>query len=105
MKNQCSNELNIQCCLCYSFGLGTQSKGSIDSLILNLKKAQSNAAVQAVVAVADEEQLAKIINESKGVIDENSLRAWNSDDVLTVYDSLARAHESINKLALVPESF
>lgn len=82
-----------------------QSKGSIDSLILNLKKAQSNAAVQAVVAVADEEQLAKIIRESVGVIDEKSLRTWNSDDVLAVYDSLARAHESINKLALVPESF
>ena len=82
-----------------------QSKGSIDSLILNLKKAQSNAAVQAVVAVADEEQLAKIIRESAGVIDEKSLRTWNSEDVLTVYDSLARAHESINKLALVPESF
>lgn len=48
-----------------------QSKGSIDSLILNLKKAQSNAAVQAVVAVADEAQLAKIIRESAGVIDEN----------------------------------
>lgn len=82
-----------------------QSKGSIDSLILNLKKAQSNAAVQAVVAVADEEQLAKIIRESAGVIDEKSLRTWNSDDVLAVYDALARAHESINKLALVPESF
>lgn len=82
-----------------------QSKGSIDSLILNLKKAQSNAAVQAVVAVADEEQLAKIISESKGVIDEKSLRTWDSDDVLAVYDSLVRAHESINKLALVPESF
>ncbi len=82
-----------------------QSKGSIDSLILNLKKAQSNAAVQAVVAVADEEQLAKIIRESAGVIDEKSLRTWNSDDVLAVYDSLARAHESINMLALVPESF
>lgn len=82
-----------------------QSKGSIDSLILNLKKAQSNAAVQAVVAVADEEQLAKIIRESKGVIDEKSLRTWDSDDVLAVYDSLVRAHESINKLALVPESF
>ena len=76
-----------------------QSKGSIDSLILNLKKAQSNAAVQAVVAVADEVQLAKIIRESAGVIDEKSLRTWNSDDVLAVYDSLARAHESINKLA------
>ena len=82
-----------------------QSKGSIDSLILNLKKAQSNAAVQAVVAVADEAQLAKIIRESAGVIDEKSLRTWDSDDVLAVYDSLARAHESINKLALVPESF
>lgn len=82
-----------------------QSKGSIDSLILNLKKAQSNAAVQAVVAVADENQLAKIISESSGVIDEKSLRTWNSEDVMAVYDSLVRAHESINKLALVPESF
>lgn len=82
-----------------------QSKGSIDSLILNLKKAQNNAAVQAVVAVADEEQLAKIIKESKGVIDEKDLRTWNADDVLTVHDALVRAHESINKLALVPESF
>lgn len=82
-----------------------QSKGSIDSLILNLKKAQSNAAVQAVVAVADEEQLAKSINESAGVIDEKALRTWDSEDVLAVYDSLVRAHESINKLSLVPESF
>lgn len=82
-----------------------QSKGSIDSLILNLKKAQSNAAVQAVVAVADKEQLTKIISESSGVIDEKSLRTWDAEDVLTVYDSLVRAHESINKLALVPESF
>lgn len=82
-----------------------QSKGSIDSLILNLRKAQSNAAVQAVVAVADEEQLAKIIRESAGVIDEKSLRTWDSEDVLAVYDALVRAHESINKLALVPESF
>lgn len=82
-----------------------QSKGSIDSLILNLKKAQNNAAVQAVVAVADEAQLARIIKESKGVIDEKDLRTWDSEDVLAVYDALVRAHESINKLALVPESF
>ncbi len=82
-----------------------QSKGSIDSLILNLKKAQNNAAVQAVVAVADEEQLAKILKESRGVIDEKDLRTWTSEDVLAVYDALVRAHESINKLALVPESF
>ncbi|MBR2593421.1 MAG: hypothetical protein IKD83_02215 [Firmicutes bacterium] len=82
-----------------------QSKGSIDSLILNLRKAQSNPAVQAVVAVADEKQLAKIKKESAGVIDEKALRTWESDDVLAVYDSLVRAHESINNLALVPESF
>lgn len=74
-------------------------------IAVELKKAQSNAAVQAVVAVADEEQLAKIISESAGVIDEKSLRTWDSEDVLAVYDSLVRAHESINKLALVPESF
>lgn len=82
-----------------------QSKGSIDSLILNLKKAQNNAAVQAVVAVADEEQLDRIIKESKGVIAEKDLRTWDTEDVLAVYDALVRAHESINKLALVPESF
>ena len=80
-----------------------QSKGSIDSLILNLKKAQNNAAVQAVVAVAAEDQLSKIIKESKGVIDENDLRTWNFDDVMAVYDSLSRAHASINKLGLVPD--
>ena len=82
-----------------------QVGGSVKSLILNLKKAQSNAAVQAVVAVADEEQLAKIRRESEGVIDKDSLRTWDSDDVLAVYDSLTRAHESIKKLKLVPESF
>lgn len=82
-----------------------QSNGSIDSLILNLKKAQSNAAVQAVVAVSDSDQLTKIIKESKGVIDEETLRTWEFDDVLAVHDSLVRAHESINRLALVPDSF
>ena len=82
-----------------------QIKGSTDSMILNLRKAQSNAAVQAVVAVADETQLTKILTESKGVIDEKSLRIWDAEDVLIVYDALTRAHESINKLALVPESF
>lgn len=82
-----------------------QSKGSIDSLLLNLIKAQANAAVQAVVAVADEAQLQKIRAESLNVLDQKFLRTWESGDVLSVYDALVRAHESINKLALVPESF
>ena len=40
---------------------------------------------------------AKIIRKSAEVIDEKSLRTWDSEDVLAVYDALVRAHESINK--------
>ena len=58
-----------------------------------------------MVAVADDEQLSRIIRESQGVIDKKSLRTWNSNDVIIVHDSLARAHESINELRLVPNSF
>ena len=57
------------------------------------------------VAVADEAQLGKILSESAGVIEKQSLRTWTVDDVLAVYDNLSRAHESINKLQLVPDSF
>ena len=72
-----------------------------------LKKQEQNVLTVEIQCVTppNEEQLAKIISESQGVIDEKSLRTWNSEDVLAVYDSLVRAHESINKLALVPESF
>lgn len=85
-----------------------QSKGSIDSLILNLKKAQSNAAVQAVVAVADEEQLAKIIRESAGVIDEKSLRTWDSEDecvesakvMATVYTAIAAFENMVRQFVV-----
>ena len=74
-----------------------QSKGSIDSLILNLKKAQSNAAVQAVVAVADEGQLSKIIRESAGVIDEKSLRTWDSEmSWLSMIPSFVLMNQSTN---------
>ena len=82
-----------------------QAKGGIDSLILNLKKAQVNPAVQAIVAVSDEKQLEKILKESKGVIDEKALRIWGFNDVLSVHEALALVHESINKLSLVPESY
>lgn len=82
-----------------------QTKGSVDSLILNLKKAFMNPAVQAVVAVSDEKQLITIKSESKGVIDEKLLRTWGLNDVIVVYESLVAAHESINKLELVPQSF
>ena len=84
--------------------MNLSASASFDRLIINLKKVQSNATFQAVVAVADKEQLAKITGESAGVIDEKSLHTCNSKDDLAIYDSLVREHESINKLALVQES-
>lgn len=82
-----------------------QFKGSLDSLILNLKRAESHSAVQAVIAVSDDEQLDKILRESEGILDPKSLRTWSFEEVISVYDSLVRVHESINKLNLVPSSF
>lgn len=82
-----------------------QSKGSKDSAIMNLKRAQQNPAVQAVIAVSDRRQLDRIAGESKGVIEENTLRLWDCEDVLVVHDALARAQESMQRLSLVPDSF
>ncbi len=83
-----------------------QSSGSIDSLILNLLRAQSNAAVQAIVAVSTFEQIEKIKRELPAdAIDRKKLKLWDFDDVVMVYDSLSKAHASINKLALVPDGF
>lgn len=44
-----------------------QTKGSIDSAILNLLKSLSNPAVQGVVAVSDGQQLEKIKKHAAGV--------------------------------------
>ena len=82
-----------------------QTKGSIDSLLLNLQKANNNKSVQAIVAVSDEEQLVKIKNESDEIKDLYDLKLWDYKDVLNVYDSLNTAMTSINKLGLVPKGF
>jgi hypothetical protein len=83
-----------------------QSSGSIDSLILNLLRAQSNAAVQAIVAVSSAEQIEKIKKElPENAIDRKKLKMWDFDEVAMVHESLSKAHASINKLALVPDGF
>ena len=83
-----------------------QSSGSIDSLILNLLRAQSNAAVQAIVAVSSAEQIEKINKElPENAIDRKKLKMWDFDEVAMVHESLSKAHASINKLALVPDGF
>ena len=46
-----------------------QTKGSVDSLILNLLKSLNNPAVQGVVAVSDKEQLERIKKHAADVKD------------------------------------
>lgn len=83
-----------------------QTKGSIDSLILNLLKALNNPAVQGVVAVSDSVQLEKIRKHAKEVPNLGiKLKYWDYKKVLEVHDALEMVNESINSLALVPLGF
>ena len=80
-----------------------QTKGSIDSLLLNLLKSKNNPSVQGVVAVSDAEQLEKIKKEASHVKGIEDLKFWDYNDVLKVYEHLSSAFTSINALALVPQ--
>jgi len=83
-----------------------QTKGSIDSLIMNLLKSLINRAVQGVVAVSDIKQLDIIKRYVKDVRDlRDKLRYWDYEEILKVHESLEFVNESINKLGLVPQSF
>lgn len=79
-----------------------QTKGSIDSLILNLLKSKNNSSVQGVVAVSDTEQIEKIKKEAAAVKGLEDLKYWDYNEVLKVYENLSNAFESINSLGLVP---
>jgi hypothetical protein len=83
-----------------------QTKGSIDSLLMNLLKALNNAAVQGVVAVSDAEQIEKIRRHAADVgVLRDKLRYWDYTDVLATHASLEQVNESINALSLVPQGF
>lgn len=83
-----------------------QTKGSIDSLILNLLKSLKNPAVQGVVAVSDSKQLTKIKKHAEDVKDLNDkLKFWDYEEVLKVHENLSSVNEIINKLELVPKGF
>ncbi|MYB89161.1 MAG: hypothetical protein F4X93_04285 [Proteobacteria bacterium] len=83
-----------------------QTKGSIDSLIVNLFKSLNNPAVQGVVAVSDAQQIEKIRAHAAGMAGLSAkLKCWDYQDVLIVHESLERVNESINSLELVPQSF
>ncbi len=80
-----------------------QTKGSIDSLILNLLKAVNNPAVQAVIAVSDAGQIEKIRKHAAGVQGlKDRLKYWDYQRVLEVHDALESVNAEINSLGLVP---
>lgn len=83
-----------------------QTKGSVDSLLMNLLKALNNAAVQGVVAVSDAGQLEKIRKHAASVaVLREKLRYWDYTDVLATHESLESVNASINQLGLVPQGF
>lgn len=83
-----------------------QTKGSIDSLIVNLLKSLNNPAVQGVVAVSNKKQLDKIKDHAEGVTGlRDKLKLWDYQEVLNVHENLEYVNESINKLDLVPSGF
>ena len=83
-----------------------QTKGSIDSLLMNLLKSLNNPAVQGVVAVTDATQIETIKKHSKDVPNLNeNLKCWNYNQVLQVHEALQLVNEAINSLGLVPQGF
>jgi hypothetical protein len=83
-----------------------QTKGSIDSLLVNLQKAMNNPAVQGVVAVSDAKQLDKIRSHSEGIAAlTQNLKFWDYEEVARIHEALSSVNESINRLGLVPEGF
>jgi hypothetical protein len=82
-----------------------QSRGAIDSLILNLLRSQNNPAVQGIIAVSDPAQIERIKKEAASVPAlREKLKCWDYNEVLRVHEALEAVHESINSLGLVPQS-
>ncbi len=83
-----------------------QTRGSIDSLIVNLLKSLNNPAVQGVVAVSDKNQLEKIQRLARDVKDlKDKLKYWNYEEVLKIHERLEYVNARINSLKLVPQGF
>jgi len=88
------------------YAFEVQTKGSIDSLLLNLLKSLNNPAVQGIVAVTDSEQIETIRKHAAGVSGlSGKLKFWDYTEVLQVHEALEAVNEAINRLGLVPQSF
>jgi hypothetical protein len=81
-----------------------QTKGSIDSLLINLQKSLNHPAVQGVVAVSDHEQIDKIRNHARALKDLRGMKFWNYEEVIKIHENLESVNSSINNLGLVPDT-
>jgi len=88
-----------------SYVFEVQDRGSIDSLIVNLQRAQTNPTVQKLIIISDAEQIEKIKNEIK-TMPENFRKIttfWGIEEVENTHQSLEQVTTSITKLHLVEE--
>ena len=77
-------------------------EGSVDSLLLNLLKAQSDPTVQKVIAVSDEKRLNIIRREASGLRQlSDRLIYWTVAEVKRAADLLGELKEIMEKLELV----
>jgi hypothetical protein len=84
-----------------------QRRGSHDSLILNLQRAQNNPSVQRLVVVAPAEEIARIRSEI-ATLSENFRRVvgfMEVSEVIRAFELMTELSGIINKLELVKSEF
>ena len=76
-----------------------QDKGDIDSLLISLANASQDVAVQAVVAISDEEQINKMKQHSQNIRStfNGKLKFWDITEIERAYTELSNSMEIINK--------
>lgn len=88
-----------------SYVFEVQDRGSVDSLIINLQKAQINPTVQKLIIVSDEEQISRIQKEISAMPESfrKSATFWDISGVENTHQNLEQVTSSITRLHLVEE--
>jgi hypothetical protein len=85
-----------------NYVFAVQSRGSLDSLMMNLQKAKSNPNVQKSIVVSDKEELKLVQEEVSGLPEElrKSISLWDVEDVTHTHEHLSEALKDIKRLDL-----
>jgi hypothetical protein len=88
-----------------SYVFEVQERGSIDSLIMYLQRAQNNPTVQKLIVVSDKQQIERIKEEIKTLSEtfRKVVNFWEIEDVENTYQNLQQVTESITRLHLLEE--